>query len=447
MLNPGTTITLREKDEDANLSMLELCNTTEQLMALVTAVSPDLVDLAAEPCDLIAKGWPVPSKVKPSNWTKAGLTSKQALALFARFKAINISENSRRNSKQLEICKTQLVPVISPPFSRYGESLEYPLRREVTLFRDSNQVVKPVWIEWKECSSYELDDPENATLPRIRELVALLSDRDKPREFRAPICAGYFRENDLLGLIFENSEPASVSVSVEPVSLYQLYDEVDRPDVPKCLALAHELSRCLLYLHAASWIHKGLSSYATVFFRKESGLVDLRSPFLSGFDYSRPAKNEKLTEKPPFHPKMEFYRHPSAVIASNYRREWDIYSLGIVLIEIAHWKPIHRILGFENPEAVTRSDVREKRKELLGELDHLSIKSFFKGRYAEITKACLTGGRAFGVEGADEKDPVVSERLQANFYSTVIKALEALAGDRQRPLGSARDMVRTRSFP
>ena len=113
-------------------------------MDLVKAVCPDLIEFAVTPCTLIAKGWPVPSKAKSSNLIKAGSISKQALTLFARFKAINISENNRRDPKQLEIDKTQLVSAPSLPLPRSRESLEYPPRREVTLFRDSNEVVKPV---------------------------------------------------------------------------------------------------------------------------------------------------------------------------------------------------------------------------------------------------------------------------------------------------------------
>jgi hypothetical protein len=443
VLNQESTLALREKDEETNLSLLELCDTTEQLVSLVKAVFPELV---SQPIDLIATGWPIPAKVKLSNSTRPGLTSRQALGLFARFKAINISTISHRNLQQLEVNKAQLDPPPNLPLSKSRESLEYPPMRKITLFRTANQFVKPVWIEWKECHPSELDRPDNATLPRIRELAALLSDRDKPREFRAPTCTGYFRDKHGLGLIFEIPQfPASA----EPVSLYQLYDEVDLPDEPKRLALAYELSRCLLYLHAGSWLHKGLSSHATVFFRKESGLVDLGSPFLSGFDYSRPAMHAMLTEKPPFHPKTEFYRHPNAnVVASNYRREWDIYSLGIVLVEIAHWAPIHRILGYSNPDEVDRHEIRGIRERLLSqESEGLPWESTcFKGRYAEITKACLGGAEAFGVhEGDDEREPVVSETLQASFYSIVIKGLEVLARDCHRRNGSGRDMVRTKS--
>jgi hypothetical protein len=230
----------------------------------------------------------------------------------------------------------------------------------------------PVWVEWRECGILQDGKPREAFLPQIRELTALLRDRDKSREFCAPTSAGYFHgiDNDVyglgrLGLVFEI--PLGLSGLVEPVSLYQLFNDKEIPSTLECSSLAHAVSSCLVYLHAACWFHKGFSSYATIFFRDASDRVNLKKSFLSGFDYSRPARNEEMMEKPRFDPYNDFYRHPRTQGNSppNYWRIWDIYGLGIVLVEIAPWQPIHLILGHKNPSAIKATQIVKTHERLL----------------------------------------------------------------------------------
>jgi len=58
-----------------------------------------------------------------------------------------------------------------------------------------------------------------------------------------------------------------------------------------------------------------------------------------------------MTEKPKFDLSQDIYRHPDAQSSQtdgNYRKSYDIYSLGVVLIEIAFWKSIEDIVGFKD---------------------------------------------------------------------------------------------------
>jgi hypothetical protein len=58
-----------------------------------------------------------------------------------------------------------------------------------------------------------------------------------------------------------------------------------------------------------------------------------------------------MTEKPKFDLSQDICRHPdaqSSQTGGNYRKSYDIYNLGVVLIEIAFWKSIEDIAGFKD---------------------------------------------------------------------------------------------------
>ena len=140
--------------------------------------------------------------------------------------------------------------------------------------------------------------------------------------------------------------------------------------------------------------------------RDELGCVKHEMPFLSGFDYSRP-DNDKYTSGSPFNPKMDWYGTPRR--NSRRRRRTDANgTLGIVLVETAHWKPIHEVLGYREAaftgDSPSKEDI-DRRKNVRADL-LVIIKSetlfaacspCFKVSYASITSKCLEGGEAFGL--------------------------------------------------
>lgn len=70
---------------------------------------------------------------------------------------------------------------------------------------------------------------------------------------------------------------------------------------------------------------------------------------------------DEWTEKPGFEPAKDIYRHPNAQSSQtdgSYRKSYDIYSLGVVMIEIALWKRIEDIVGLENLPKAKPSTLR-----------------------------------------------------------------------------------------
>lgn len=346
-----------------------------------------------------------------------------------------------------------------------------------------------VWIEWKtydpptfhhshhsHASTVASFNPNNSTPDavsppdpilhsRVKALAALLHQNHTPstpgstNTFRAPHCIGYFRDispvthddNFRYGLVF--SKPPTTHPTTRPLSLHALVTTIPTRSVPvpsltHRIALMRLLAETIERLHAVNWLHKGLRS-ANVLFFSDSGVegVDWEDMYLSGFDYSRPAMSDDWTEKPPESAREDVYRHPSvqggrnrdvvchnhgphngtggSTTSTNFKKSYDIYSLGILLLEIAYWKPVDEILGIRDLVNAKPSTTMKVRQRLLEEREHLEwVRSRLGDRVYDVVNACLRGEGEFGVrEGEDERVGEVGARLQKAFYERVVKVL------------------------
>lgn len=82
-----------------------------------------------------------------------------------------------------------------------------------------------------------------------------------------------------------------------------------------------------------------------MFFPERSGdSLLLKSPYLVDFEYSRPESGSTLRLRDNDDEK-NFYRHPEIqdIARSSFSKIHDLYSLGVVLLEIALWQTAHRI--------------------------------------------------------------------------------------------------------
>jgi hypothetical protein len=299
-----------------------------------------------------------------------------------------------------------------------------------------------VWIEWKtyEPQPFEPTGPDPKIHERVKALAALLKENNTTDQFRAPHCLGYFLDMDpeededhcRFGLVFE--KPTSAHPSTKPLSLHSLLvdSKVDMPSLTDRITLMRHLSETLERLHAVNWLHKGLRSSNILFF-SDCGPAEITyaDPYISGFDYSRPALNEDMTEKPPENAASDIYRHPRVQgsggregTANGYKKSYDLYSLGIILLEIAYWKPIDQILGIENLEKARPSVIFKVRKRLLDDSEGFLryVRSHLGNTVQAVIQACLEGPRAFGLEdNVDEKREEVGAQLQRGFYELVVK--------------------------
>ncbi|XXH04259.1 hypothetical protein Hte_010673 [Hypoxylon texense] len=229
-----------------------------------------------------------------------------------------------------------------------------------------------VWVEWIERSSYPQGERGTESLQedRVMLLTKLLNESMSP-DFRAPQCLGYVKfprhnEESEFGIVYG---PPSECDQESLITLRQILTDRPKPSISSRVALCTTLADCLFSFHAVNWLHKGLRSDNILFFGKEAADLNINMPYITGYDLSRPSEAPGMTEEPPCNPLTDIYRHPAAQFggARNfYRKSYDMYSLGIVLLEIALWKPIEDILRINDLRMMTANELRGIRRTLLG---------------------------------------------------------------------------------
>lgn len=323
--------------------------------------------------------------------------------------------------------------------------------REGMIWRGSN-----VWIEWIPSSSSELLGPQNVDAhleERLAMLAALLRDK-KPPSFRAPPCLGYVTREDSegdaeFGFVFK--KPDEFGDSFARLDVKRLLKSRPKPSLSARVALAALVADCLSSFHSVNWLHKGLRSQNILLFQSQKGSPDFGKPYVSGFDLSRPMQHGQMTVKPQFDPAFDIYRHPNAQSSQtdgSYMKSYDIYSLGIILIEIAHWKPIGEILGIEdltrtkppalrtvrdtllalapspNLETTARADGTPRKE---GEVDYLGRLSAKAGdAYRDIVEICLTAASVEAPTYKGEPSSKIAVRLQHMYEEEVVRRLKSM---------------------
>ncbi len=228
---------------------------------------------------------------------------------------------------------------------------------------------------------------------RIARLCTLLQDANKPHDmFNVPLCHGYLHdpERSRFGLVFRSLD-STTSCKGPPSTLYDRLSTEKKPSLTLRLSMARKLAVSLRYLHAASWLHKGLRSDNILLGRPH----DLSSLIISGFEYSRPANPGEMTDVPTDNRQDELYRHPNVQFDVprdehyHFSRAHDMYALGVVLFEIGTWHPIHEFLGISLHRLIRRPDIRAVQARLLSEDSMSTLEAETGDRFAQLVRRCL----------------------------------------------------------
>jgi hypothetical protein len=247
----------------------------------------------------------------------------------------------------------------------YSQVTEYPRAAPSNKPTLASYNHSPVLIEWKE---YERDSVYQYLIARrVDNLVQLLSKSNpKPADFHFLECLGYFEDVHFhrYGYLFEippNMAP------VQPVSLHDLLmrgKNAVLPDLGDRFAIAQALATSVIRLHDCGWVHAALRSSNVIFFHfQQTGNLVLHDPRIVGHTYSRFSDPEESTiEYSQNNLAHNLYRHPEAIRSSSgttnarFAQIHDLYSLGIILLEIGLWDQV----GAMWKEKYTIKQFREK---------------------------------------------------------------------------------------
>jgi hypothetical protein len=313
-----------------------------------------------------------------------------------------------------------------------------------------------VWVEWKDLPLSQGRNRKDSSQieNRIRLLTELLCF-EKPEGFRAPPCCGYVKvvtgaNEPIFGIVFKR--PRTVDPASRLTNLYQLLDIRPKPPLSARVSLCVVLAESIHSFHMVNWLHKGLRSENILFFAPDGERLDLSAPYISGFELSRPNVLKEMTEKPALNPLCDIYRHPHAQSiwpGGRYCKAYDMYSLGIILIEIAHWKRIEDIMGFKNLAEVGPQNLLEIKRRLLGDpvsgashhthqprntsfLDGVEAK--FGEAYREVVEICLRADETEKPIYSRESEGSIAVRLQRKMENSImedLRAMEAALGRKQ----------------
>jgi serine/threonine protein kinase len=168
--------------------------------------------------------------------------------------------------------------------------------------------------------------------------------------------------------------PPSAS-SREPESLHDFitYGELKfKLELKYRFHIAHILAQSIAAFHSDGWVHKKIRSHAVkFFFSSDSDECDFHHPYLTDFEFSRPLDGVTHVAARAADVEHDVYLHPERYgqkPSVNFRRVHDIYSLGVVLLEIGTWttaKKIHDTIikynydGNPPPKGVTAKEIKE----------------------------------------------------------------------------------------
>jgi hypothetical protein len=160
------------------------------------------------------------------------------------------------------------------------------------------------------------------------------------------------------------------------------------------LEFARKIACAVMYTHVMGYVHKSIRTSNIVVLGKKSNPPSpkhLGEPFLCGFETAR---HDKTTsdQQGDAHWQFNIYRHPNRQglhPQERYTMNHDVYSLGVVLLELGLWKPL-LLTGLSKLQGATADEiaagaVRDYLKKLA--TDNLPV--LLGTKYCETVLFCL----------------------------------------------------------
>ena len=265
-----------------------------------------------------------------------------------RYRDIEGRTGSTTSSNELRIDVARLCPAFPPDKSEFG------LRETGSIAGSATG--GGVLLEWKLGQADWSPDDIKMAKDRAAKLAEVLHLDHKPKQLRSLDLVSYaLKDTELPGdetrldFCFVFRLPAFTSPSCELATLESTITtpgpDKHRPTLGQKFSIAAMLAESLLEIHAHGWIHKAVCSRNILFFRQSqsaSVVPDFASPFMAGFEFARPdtvhQKSLDFFHDPSFdvycHPELDEAIRGKAAGRPRYQRQYDIYGLGITLLEL-----------------------------------------------------------------------------------------------------------------
>jgi hypothetical protein len=280
-------------------------------------------------------------------------TAKHAPRLATKFRIDQYLASSEQDKRKLGLSM-----LIKSPMTEVSFLSQTPSRRQIATYKQNTVIV-----EYKPHATWILQDEE-----KLKETKQIVSTLASALSFVDPTvtgllrCAGYFHEEDpnnpRFALVYNT--PFSLP-NQNPGNLKDLLNAKDAQGnrrtamhaLDKRLTLARRIASAVYFLHVIGWVHKSIRSNNILILEAQSLPSQdafphgLGHPYLVNFESARAdtaTTDLTLSEKEDqWH--LNIYRHPErqgSNISARFTMAHDVYSLGVVLLEIGLWRPFER---------------------------------------------------------------------------------------------------------
>lgn len=284
---------------------------------------------------------PVTGSVKPTSIMRSNNRLRGFLKLASMDKTAQATEMRLEDSGELAAEITSLGDVSFMP-------LEYEDKQFIFASRPVPSAVRP------RTSLFDKLDAE------MGMLAAALNCLEPDADIRLLKVEKYFYHAESGQFLFAQTPPHPT------LSMMTLRDAVCGDSFPEVeatlnqrLKLALKLAEAVLFLHSAGFVHKNITSLSVVALERLDPPPDttplafssIDDAYLMGFDLIRgiEARTSKegavreADEEPRLIWDFDLFQHPDrlqGIKSLRYTKTYDVYSLGVVLLEIGLWEPL-----------------------------------------------------------------------------------------------------------
>ncbi|EOA83408.1 uncharacterized protein SETTUDRAFT_95104, partial [Exserohilum turcica Et28A] len=227
--------------------------------------------------------------------------------------------------------------------------------------------------------------------------VAVKSDAKDGYQLHTLSCMGYIDDPLNKRSLILYRAPQSHPWASNPPSLHDMICKgpTARPSLSSRFLTARALTTSVLEAHASGWVHGNITSRSIAMLPRSLQDPEL-SPFLIGWGVlqSLDTNTRYFPLEQNLYRHGERFGHPSA----EYRNEHEVYSLGVVLLELGLWRTMSSVFArrLEKTPRFERANQREVFRRvhnaMLGWANSSEIEREMGKGYARVVTKCLTWG-------------------------------------------------------